>query len=70
MYYLADLRKERMLSQNELGKIMNVSGSAIAMYETGKRSPSLKRALKFSEYFNIPLEQIKFSKENKNKSKD
>lgn len=64
MYYLADLRKKEMLSQNDLGKIINVSGGAIAMYEAGKRSPSLKRALKISEYFNIPVEQIKFSKKD------
>ena len=64
LHYLADLRREKMLSQSEMGKIINVSGSAIAMYEAGKRSPSLKKALKFSEFFNIPVEQIKFSKRN------
>lgn len=58
---LAELRKKQGLSQKALAKQINVCAGTIGMYEIGKRTPSLDRALRISEFFGIPLENISFS---------
>lgn len=55
---LKGLRKGRKLSQAELGKIFNMSESAIGMYERGERKPSLELVSKFADFFNIPSDYI------------
>lgn len=57
---LTQLRKENNITQKELARQIGLKPSTISMYESGKRIPSLKTALKISSYFNIPIEQIKF----------
>lgn len=57
---LAKLRLELGLSQRELAKQINVSSGTIGMYEVGKRTPSLDKARRISEFFGIPLENIVF----------
>ena len=41
---LASLRKKEELTQRELALKLKISSSAIAMYETGARAPSLQKA--------------------------
>ena len=65
MKKLSDLRKERKLSQVKLGKQLGLSGGAIAMYETGKRTPNLERAILIANFFDLPVESISFSNELK-----
>ena len=65
-FYLSDLRKERNLSQAKFALEMNVSPGTIAMYETGKRKPPLDKAIRMAEFFNLPVERIRFC--NKNRS--
>lgn len=60
MVKLADLRKKQNLSQSEFAKIVGVSDSLIALYETGQRTPSLKMAKRIAGYFNTPIEEIEF----------
>ncbi|MDY4838341.1 MAG: helix-turn-helix transcriptional regulator [Lachnospiraceae bacterium] len=60
-FFLSDLRKERNLTQQKLADELNLSTSAIALYESGKRTPPLKRAVEIAEYFNLPVERISFS---------
>lgn len=55
---LAQLRAEQHMSQRELAQKVGVSSAAIGMYETGKRSPSLNRAMIIAQIFNIPIENI------------
>jgi putative transcriptional regulator len=57
---LAEIRSAKGLSQRELAKEINVGASTIGMYESGKRNPTLQRALEISKYFGIPVEQIRF----------
>lgn len=57
---LATLRAAKGLSQKEFAKKINVSPGLIGLYETGRRKPSLGKALLISQYFNIPLENISF----------
>lgn len=60
-FFLSDLRKEKNLSQVQLAEEVHVSPGTIAMYESGKRTPPLKRAVEIAEYFNLPVERISFS---------
>ncbi|ABY95864.1 MULTISPECIES: helix-turn-helix transcriptional regulator [Thermoanaerobacter] len=73
MFSLAELRKSRRLTQEQLSKLLGISKSSIAMYETGQRVPSLSRAKKIAKFFNVPVEKIFFGDINhtlraKNKS--
>lgn len=52
------LREERRLSQEQLGKRVNVTQSAIASYESGRICPSVKVAKLLSITFDVPLEFI------------
>lgn len=58
---LSVLRKSRNMSQEDLARDLNVSRSLIGLYEVGKRNPSLKMAKRVAEYFNMPVESIRFS---------
>jgi len=73
MFSLSELRKSRRLTQEQLSKLLGISKSSIAMYEIGQRVPSLSRAKKIAEFFNVPVEKIFFGDINhilraKNKS--
>lgn len=58
---LSVLRQSRNMTQVDLSNTLNVSRSLIGLYETGKRKPSLATALKISDFFNVPVENISFS---------
>lgn len=60
MITLSELRKQKGLTQRELAEKLGVGISTIAMYETGSRIPSLKKARQIADYFEIPLEEIFF----------
>ena len=72
MKTLAELRKERNMTQKQLAEALRISVSAVAMYEIGERTPSLKVAKRIAEFFNIPIEQIDFFGEHRshNESKN
>ena len=47
---------------NKLSELrLNISSGAIGMYESGKRTPSLNKAIEIAEIFNIPVEKIQFT---------
>ena len=58
---LAELRKEKHLSQKQLAEKLNVSIGTVGMWESGKRNPPLKRAMEVANYFCVPVESISFS---------
>lgn len=58
---LAVLRKEKHMSQRELASRLNISPGAIGMYESGKRTPPLNRAIRIAELFNVSVENIEFA---------
>ena len=64
MVKLAELRKSKNLTQKQLANILNISPSAIAMYETGDRIPPLFKAKRIAQFFNVKVEEIFFGKEN------
>ena len=60
---LAELRNERNLTQKELSEAIDISSSAIAMYETGERTPPIKKAKKIAAFFNVKIDDIFFGQE-------
>lgn len=63
---LAILRAENNMSQRELAKRLHISCGTIGMYESGKRTPPLYRAIAIAKLFNVPVETISFSNSNYN----
>lgn len=63
---LKGLREQKGESAEELSKALNISASAVAMYETGKRVPRDEIKIRIAEHFVVPVESIFFP----NKSHD
>lgn len=55
---LKTLRESRGLSQLELSKELGVSSGLIALYETGKRSPSKEKMEIIADYFNVSMDYL------------
>ena len=55
---LSTLRMNKGLSQRDLADELNISAGIIGLYETGKRTPSLKNAKIIAKYFEVSLEDI------------
>lgn len=55
---IAELRKEKMLSQKELGDILGVSNKAVSKWETGEAVPQMKTVLKISDYFSVDANEL------------
>lgn len=49
------LRKRTGLTQVELAKKLEVSHSSIAMYESGKREPSIEKLEEIADFFNVDI---------------
>ena len=58
MKRLKELRKERQLTQQELGEIINCTHTAINYYENGKRQPDLETLCKLADYFNVSVDYL------------
>ncbi len=52
------LRKERMLNQEDFAKAIRVSRQTVSSIENGKYNPSLELAFMISEFFGKPIEAI------------
>lgn len=52
------LREEKGLNQIELGKIIDVSGQALGMYENGKRDLSTENVVRLAEFFNVSTDYL------------
>lgn len=57
---LAMIRKQRGLTQDELGDRVETSGDIISKYERGVISPSLEVAAKCAQALNISLDHLAF----------
>lgn len=66
---LAELRCKKNMSQRKLAEKLNISCASIGMYESGKRVPSLNRAIEIARLFDVPVEEISFSNIDKEKRK-
>lgn len=57
-YRLRQLRKEKRMSQEDLGKKLNVSKVSISGYETGNRIPSLDIFIKLLDIFDVSSDYL------------
>lgn len=58
MNKLKQLRIERDLSQEEVGKIIGISGQALGLYENGKRDIPTKNLLKLANFYDVSADYI------------
>lgn len=66
-HIIAKLREKKGLSQKELANILNVSSSAVALWEVNKRCPSLDSLIEIADFFDISMDFL-FASDRKNKN--
>jgi transcriptional regulator with XRE-family HTH domain len=55
---LRKLRDKKGITQKELSKILNLSESAIGMYERGEREPNFETINKLADYFEVEVDYL------------
>lgn len=55
---LKELRETENLTQNELGKIFNITQRQISTYETGRNEPPYEILKKYASYFGVSTDYI------------
>ena len=55
---LSLLRKKWGLTQGEMAEVIGLTQSAIGLYESGDREPSLKNLIKIAEYFSVSIDDL------------
>lgn len=55
---LKELRKERNLTQEELGNLMNSNKASISHYESNRRMPDAYTIANFADFFNVTVDYI------------
>lgn len=58
MIKLKELRKRKKIKAKELAKAINVSESAISLYENGKREPDSQTLLKIANFINVSIDEL------------
>lgn len=57
---VAAFRAKNKISQEELGKAVNVTSDYISMIERGVRTPGFKLAKEIADYFGTTIDEIFF----------
>ena len=52
------LRKENKLTQDDMAKILKISKSSYARYESGKRGVPVKIIVGLAEYYNVSMDYL------------
>ncbi|AFK85868.1 MULTISPECIES: helix-turn-helix domain-containing protein [Thermoanaerobacterium] len=55
---LKELRKEKNLTQEDLAKILEISRSTIAGYETERKEPDYETLKKIADFFNVSIDYL------------
>lgn len=55
---IADLRKDRRLTQKQLADKLNISKSTLGHYEQGVSLPPPQLLISISEFFHVPIDYI------------
>ena len=55
---IAQLRKERRITQEELADAVEVTRQTIISLENGRYNPSILLAFRIARYFDLPIEEI------------
>ena len=56
--HLEELRKQRVIRQEDLAQALGVSRQTVISLEKGKYNPSLSLAFKLARYFGLSIEDI------------
>lgn len=56
--YLSDIRKSKNLSQNDIGKAVNVKQTTVSEWENNNNIPSLKKAYEVAEFLEMEVTDI------------
>ena len=62
---IALLRQKHGLRQAELASLLNISPSAVGMYEQGRRLPSLNMVVRLSRTFGVSVDYLLTGKDPK-----
>ncbi len=62
---LRELREEKKISQQELGKIIGVSDAAICNWENGTNEPKASYIKKLAIFFNVTTDYLLGTENNK-----
>ena len=65
--YIFNLRKQKGLSQAELGALVGVSNKAVSKWETGEAKPAIMQLKNLSKIFNISINDLLDCSAKKNK---
>ncbi len=52
------LRKEKNVTQKEIGELLGIGERAVRYYESGERRPDFDGLLKLGEYFDVSLDYL------------
>lgn len=55
---LKQLREEKGLTQKQLAEMLNISRSALSLYESGQRQPDLEILSKIARFFNVTVDYL------------
>jgi DNA-binding XRE family transcriptional regulator len=55
---LRQLRRERRMTQTQLGQVVGLDKSMISMIESGQRLPSLDNARALAQVFGVSIEEL------------
>ena len=61
---LKELRNQKNMTQDELGKVLNVSGKTIGTWERDSRQPNIETINALANYFNVSTDYLLGRKEN------
>lgn len=68
---ISSLRKQRKMSQSELGERLGIGVSSVSMWEAEKREPSLEHLMAMADMFGVSSDFILYGKSDDRKfSKD
>ena len=68
---ISSLRKQRKMSQSELGERLGIGVSSVSMWEAEKRQPSIENLLMIMDIFDVSADYILSGKvDDKKLSKD
>lgn len=63
---LEEIRKENVITQEELARAVEVSRQTIGSLENGRYNPSIILAFKIAKFFNLTIEEIFIYEEDQN----
>ena len=55
---LRALREDRGMTQGQVARSLNVSASAVGMYEQGRRTPSLELVVAYADLFSVTTDYL------------